>query len=328
MIYINSQCKGKLCLMVKANAYGHGDKEIVRLASDFVDFFGVSNQTEAFSVKAETDKPIIVFGGCEDYFKCMAGQIGFAIFSFRQAKMIVEIYKHSQVKPRMHLCINTGMNRYGVREVTECKKIISLLEKNGLELDGMYTHFSSLTTDEEYTKNQIQKFEDFRALIPKGWSTIVHVGGGRSVMENYNADMHRVGLYAYGYGNDFVKPVLKVESQIVDVVKVKKGEHVGYLCGFTAKEDMTIATIPLGYGDGFPRKISNKLEVQINGVMVKSVGNICMDSFMVDVSDVKCKAGDRVIVMDDAKYMASLIASTEYEVLTNMTKFRGERKFF
>lgn len=325
-IYVKSQTAGKVCVMVKANAYGHGDKDVAKILNDYADFFGVSNLTEAMRVKEVSEKQIIVFGECEDYFKCMASGIGFALFSFEQTKKIVEIYKHSFVKPKMHLCINTGMNRYGVNCIKECKKIIALLQKFNLQLEGLYTHFSSLTTDEKYTTKQIEKFEDFRALIPAEWDTIIHVGGGRSIYNDYKTDMHRVGLFIYGYGDNFVKPVLSIESRVVDIVKVKKGEHVGYLCGYTADQDSTVATIPLGYGDGLSRALSNKLQVKINGVNVRNVGNICMDSFMVDVSHIKCNVGDRVLVCENIQKVASIMCSTEYEALTNLTKFRGDRK--
>ena len=323
--HVKSVCGGKICFMVKANAYGHGVKEIVKIAQEEVDYFGVSNQKEGEEVRALTDKKVVVFGRCEDYFSCMAQKIGFALCSLEQAKEIVEIYKNSYVRPLMHLCVNSGMNRYGVKDEKECKKIISLLKKNGLELEGIYTHFSSLTTDEQYSQKQWEIFQSFVSLLPKEWKTISHIGGGGTLFKSMQADMHRVGLYGYGYGCDGVKSVLKVESKIVDIQKVKKGEHIGYLCGFTAEEDMTVATIPLGYGDGFPRKLSNKLEVKIAGQNAKVVGNVCMDAFMVDVSDIKCKEGDCVNVFENASFIAPLIESTEYEVLTNFSKFRGDR---
>lgn len=326
VLYLKNHTKGKLCVMVKANAYGHGDREVVGILNDYVECFGVSNQSEAFSIRDVTDKEIIVFGGCEDYFACMAKDVGFALLSFEHAKQIVEIYRHSGIKPKMHLCINSGMNRYGVRDVKECKKIIALLMKNNLTLDGIYTHFSSMTTDQDYTKRQKAIFVKMYNLLPDDWKCLVHVGGGRSVFEELTPDMHRVGLYVYGYGDENVKPVLSVKSHIVDLQEVKKGEHVGYLCGFTAQHDMTIATIPLGYGDGFPRKLSNILEVEIRGQKAKNVGNICMDAFMIDVSGIKCKKGDEVNILRNASVLAGQLDTTEYEVLTNLARFRGERK--
>lgn len=327
VLYLKEKSRGKLCVMVKSNAYGHGDKEIVEAISDYVDAFGVSNQREAFALRGKTEKPIIIFGACDDYFECMTAGIDFILRSFEEAKQVVKIYKNSFVKPKMHLCVNSGMNRYGVRSLKEGRKIITLLSKCGLKLEGIYTHFSSLTTDEEYTKKQSMIFEDFCALIPDDWQSIIHVGGGRSIEEYPLADMHRVGLYAYGYGDEHLKPVLSIKSQIVDIQKVRNGEHIGYLCGYTAQRNMTVATIPLGYGDGFPRKLSNNLEVKVNGCKVKNVGNICMDAFMVDVSDVKCAIGDEVIVFDDASEIADQLQTSEYEVLTNFTKLRGDKNF-
>ncbi len=317
--------KHKTCVMIKANAYGHGMKEVISILNDKVDYFGVSNQSEGLFARRYTKKEIIVFGACEDYKVCMLNDISFALFSLYDAKRIVKIAQKNKLTPKMHLCLNTGMNRYGVKTEKEFDKIINFLLRKKQKLSGLYTHFSSLTTDKAYTDMQKEKFEQFRNKLPKDWNTIIHVGGGRSIFENINADMFRVGLEVYGYGNEYVRPVLRVESEIVDIQKVNKGEHIGYLCGYTANENMTIATIPLGYGDGLPRKLSNKLQVKINEKMATNVGNICMDAFMTDVTKINCKVGDKVIIFDNASDLAPLIESTEYEVLTNLSRFRGER---
>lgn len=317
--------KKKTCVMIKANAYGHGTKEVLSILNDRIDFFGVSNQSEGLYARKYTTKDVIVFGACEDYKQCIINNVSFALFSYDDARKIVKIAKKCDLKPKMHLCINTGMNRYGVKTEKELLKIISFLTKKGIELAGVYTHFSSLTTDREYTALQKERFYSMLKFIPKSWNPLLHVGGGRSIFEQVDADMFRVGLEVYGYGNEFVKPVLRVESEIVDLQRVSANEHIGYLCGYTAKEDMVIATVPLGYGDGLPRKLSNKLRVKINGKETVNVGNICMDAFMVDVTNLPCKKGDRVDIMRNASELAPLIESTEYEVLTNLGKFRGER---
>ena len=316
---------GKLCVMVKANAYGHGAKEIVGMLEDRIEFFGVSNQSEAEEIRGISNSKIIVFGACEDYELVIKKNISFALLSYNHAKDMVRLFKKTKIKPRMHLCINSGMNRYGIRTKEEFNKIIKILNKNNIILEGLYTHFSSLSTDKDYTEKQYKIFEEFVNLLPSK-ETLIHIGGGMTIFTDYKANLHRVGLEVYGYGNKYVKPVLSVESRIVDIQSVKRGEHIGYLCGFTADKDMKVATIPLGYGDGLPRKLSNKLEIKINGKIIKNVGNICMDAFMVDVSDVKCNINDRVIIMENASKIAPLIETTEYEVLTNLTKFRGERK--
>lgn len=322
---LKSACKSELCVMVKANAYGHGDKEVVQMLEGEVDYFGVSCQAEAEKLRPFTKAHIVVFGSCDDYKGCIEKDISFALLSFKHAKEMIALSKKTQKRPRMHLCINSGMNRYGVKDKKELKRIIELLSRHKLQLEGIYTHFSSLTTDKTYTERQKAIFYDYLTLMPKNWNTVKHVGGGGTIFGDFEADMFRVGLEVYGYGNELVKPVLSMESRIVDIQKVEKGEHVGYLCGFTAEKDMTVATIPLGYGDGLPRKLSNKILVKINGQFVKNCGNICMDAFMVDVSELKCKIGDRAVIMENATILAKLLDTTEYEVLTNFAKFRGNR---
>lgn len=327
--YLKNVCNAKICAMVKANAYGHGVKQVTEILKDYVEYFGVSNQSEAIEIRERNfDSKIIVFGACEDYLYCMKNNISFALFSYFDAKNIIKIAKKEKLLPKMHLCINSGMNRYGVKDIKEFVKIIKLLEKNKIELEGIYTHFSSLTTDENYTQKQKEIFEKVLSLLPQNWKTIKHVGGGGTIYRNFNMDMYRTGLEIYGYGNDKLKRILKIESEIVDLQKVKKGEHIGYLCSYTAQRDMTVATIPLGYGDGIPRKLSNKLKVKINGKQATNVGNICMDAFMVDVTEIRCKIGDKVVILENATELTKDLETTEYEVLTNFTKFRGERLIY
>lgn len=323
--YMQKITPGKICAMIKANVYGHGTKEMLPLLSEKIDYFGVSSEEEGFEGRAYTDKTIIVFGLCEDYKKCMEKGISFAVFSLSHIKKIVKIAKKYQLKPKMHLCINSGMNRYGIRSTKEFKKIIDFLTSCKIELEGLYTHFSSLTTDRDYTQKQKEIFKEHVKLLPPSWQTITHVGGGKTVFENLGYDVYRMGIELYGYEVEGVTPILSVESQLVSLQNVKKGEHVGYLCGYTAPKDVVVATVPLGYADGFPRKISNQFLVTINGKQARSVGNICMDTFMIDVSDINCKIGDKVILLKDAFAIAQLIGSTEYEVLTNLNKFRGQR---
>ena len=326
LAYIKEQAYDKkVCLMVKADGYGHGMTEIVELASGKVDCFGVSNQEEALSFRnISKSERVIVFGVCEDYVLCAKENIEVALFSYDQLKKILKSCKKAGVKPKFHLNINTGMNRFGIQSKKEFFKIISRLVKENLTLTGIYTHFSSLTTDEEYSQKQKMIFEDYANALPYDWDSCVHVGGGGSLFTDVECDMIRVGMLAYGYGNEHVKPVMAIQSEIADMQYVTKGEHVGYLCGYTAKEDMVVATIPLGYADGLPRLLSNKFEVKIAGRKARSTGNICMDTFMVDVSHIPINVGEKVVVMEDASVLAQICQTTPYEICTNFVKFRGE----
>lgn len=322
--YLQSIAKKPLCVMVKADAYGHGEKEIISMLDGRVEYFGVSNMWEGLKAREVTNGNVLVFGRCEDYLECMKKGLSFALISLNDCKKILAIGRKNNLKPKFHMCFNSGMNRYGFKNHDDIMRALDLLDGANTPLQGFYTHFSSLTTDRNYTQKQKEGFYNAKSLIPKGWNTICHVGGGKTIYMDIDADMYRTGIEAYGYGENLL-PILSVQSEIVDIQRVKKGEHVGYLCGFTAKEDMTVATIPLGYGDGLPRKLSNRLTVKINGESAPSCGNICMDAFMVDVSNISCRVGDRVTILDNAKKLAPLIESTEYEVLTNLSKFRGER---
>ena len=143
--YIKQQAfDKKVCVMVKADAYGHGMKEITELLKDEVEFFGVSNQEEALELrKYNCTSRVIVFGACEDYKICMQQDIDFALFSYPQLKEVINIAKKNHLIPKLHLNINTGMNRFGIQTKKEMNKIISLLQKNDMMLEGIYTHFSS-----------------------------------------------------------------------------------------------------------------------------------------------------------------------------------------
>ena len=324
--YIKQQAfDKKVCVMVKADAYGHGMKEITELLKDEVEFFGVSNQEEALELrKYNCTSRVIVFGACEDYKICMQQDIDFALFSYPQLKEVIKIAKKNHLIPKLHLNINTGMNRFGIQTKKEMNKIISLLQKNDMMLEGIYTHFSSLTSDPDYTDRQKILYDYFVSFLPQDWNVLKHVGGGNSLFEDYNCDMVRVGMLVYGYGNEFVKPVMSIESQVVDMQYVKSGEHVGYLCGYTAPRDIVVATIPLGYADGLPRLLSNNCKVKINNKWARSCGNICMDSFMVDVSEINAKVGDKVQIMVDATAFSEICGTTCYEVCTNFIKLRAQ----
>ena len=316
----------KICAMVKANAYGHGLEEIVSLLKDKVEAFGVVNIKEALRVR-EVDKNafVILFGFCENIEEAIKNNISLTIISFEYLKNILKISKKMDVKPRLHLNINSGMNRFGIKTRKDFEKVIKLLQHNNLQLEGIFTHFSSLTTDEAYTLKQKKTFQSFVDALPKNFKTIVHVGGGNCLFKQEGFLMYRVGMFLYGYGHDELKPVMSVESEIVALQEVKKDEHVGYMSSFTAKEDMQIAVVPLGYNDGVKRGLSNKFHVEIYGIPCKNIGKICMDAFMIDVTGLNVQVGDKVKVLWNASQWCGVLGTTEYEILTNFNAFRGER---
>lgn len=325
--YIKSLNKSaKICAVVKANAYGHGIKEIVSLLKNKVYSFGVANIEEALAVRSQDkDTMVIIFGECEDVESALLNDISLSIISIKSLKNIIKIAKKLKILPKLHLNINSGMNRYGIQTKADFYKVLDLLQKNNFKLEGIFTHLSSLTTDSNYTNKQVEIFKNFVSLLPCDFNPIVHIGGGKSMHEISGFDMYRVGLYLYGYGDENLKPVMEVKSKIIHTLNVKKGAKIGYMSAFSAAKDMKIGVIPIGYFDGLKRSLSNKLEIYAKNKKLKNVGNICMDCFMVDLTDTNIELNDEVTVMKNASEIAKIANTSEYEILTNFNSFRGKR---
>ncbi len=318
----------KVCLMIKANAYGHGMIKIYDLMKGLVDFFGVSNINEALQIKKHDPfSKVIVVGKTNRFDLCIDNDISFVIDSRRHFNALAQYLDKNQTTfpAKIHIKVNSGMNRLGISTVDTFKYIFKNSEKRNIFIEGISTHFATAGNDSVFFLNQVKKFNEFLSLIPKRYSPIIHVGGSGVLLENKSEldyDMVRVGLAMYGYGAKNFKPVLTLKSKIIKITKIHKGEYVGYSKGFCAENDMKIAVVPLGYGDGISRKLSNKFCVKIAGKQCPVIGNICMDMFFVDVTYVDVKEGDEVVVFWDAKKWARILGTIPYEILTNMSLVR------
>lgn len=318
----------KVCAMIKANAYGHGLEEVVSILKGKVDFFGVANLNEALRTKKVFDEAkILIVGKTYEFKKCIENNISFSIESLSQLQKLVEFKNRNYTENciNIHIKINTGMNRLGISSVKEFKEIFRICEENGINVEGVLTHFSTADCDTDFFQKQKRIFEKFIREIPKRQMPIVHVGGSAVLLQkcDLDFDMIRVGIALYGYlkGTN-VKKVLQIKSHLIKVFEVKKGERIGYANGFVAKQDMKIGVVPLGYGDGISRNLSNKAEVLVEGKKCKIVGYICMDMFFVDLSLTDAKEGDEVVVFDDAKKWAQILSTTSYEILTHFSLIR------
>ncbi|MBQ3494224.1 MAG: alanine racemase, partial [Clostridia bacterium] len=207
----------------------------------------------------------------------------------------------------------------------EFKQIINLIKKNkNIIFEGIYTHFFS-SKNKLINKKQMNKFIKFIDLIPKKYNPIKHVGGSNLIYEELpkQIDMVRLGLFMYGYGAIDATPVMKVVTKIVNIINIKKGDYVGYDENFRATKKMTIAVVPLGYADGFSREISHKLDVVVKGKKCKVLGLVCMDMFMIDISQTSANIGDEICVFYNAAIWAEKLNQSEYEVLTSLNKMRA-----
>ena len=311
-----------ICAVVKANAYGHGEKQICNILKYDCKFFAVHNLIEAVKVrKTNKDAIVLVLGYCIDYVLAQKFNISVSIDNFKQLEELASLNKDIKI----HLKINTGMNRFGIRNYKEFIKILNYinLHKN-IIIEGIYTH-SLNTKNEKITKNQIKIYKKYVKTIKKYKnSCIVHIGGSGMIFYKKLkfVDFIRVGISLFGYSCDLTKPIMRIESKIIKIFTVNKNEYIGYDCYFKTCKRMKIGIVSFGYADGMIRQFQNNMKVYINGKVAKIVGKICMDVFMVDVTNINVYENDDVVVFNDASYWARNSGLSEYEILTGLNNSR------
>ncbi|MFN8769607.1 MAG: alanine racemase [Neisseriaceae bacterium] len=304
----------KYCLPVKANAYGHGLIEIARLAQNYVDYFGVACLDEGAKLRTSgIDKPILVFGAFSELQ--VGGLIQYnleiTISSLYKAKLVSEFCEVRGLIAKVHIKIDTGMNRVGVR-VESAKELIDFVcENKCFELVGIYSHLAcGDLIDDEYTLMQIDLFSLCCNYARKQAPNIIcHLSNSAGVI-NYPGslfDMVRPGIMSYGYSPSDgafpaelsgIKPCLSLISEITYFKVVKENQGISYNHKYITKGTTRVVTIPIGYGDGYKRALSNIGEVIIRGKKYTISGNICMDMLMVDIGiDSVAYVGDEVILI-------------------------------
>ena len=267
----------KICAMVKANAYGVGAEQVVQLLEEYVDFWGVACFFEAEKIKKLTNKQILIVGVLEKEF--VDERFSYSCGSLEDIEYLINLSKPI----RVHLKINSGMNRYGFKDLKQLKKGLDLILQSKLIIEGIYTHFA--TTD-EYVEKQMKKFKKFIKLVNKfNFHPIIHADNS-FVNEKFNhcLDMVRVGFSLYARSDGWFLPVHEIKTSIVEVQNIKNGELVGYDYRFVAKKDMKIAIVPVGYADGFDLKCVG-MKLCVNNKYFK-VLNVCMDCFMLDITNI------------------------------------------
>lgn len=338
----------KSMFAVKANAYGHGLKEIIEVTkkSDAVDQFAVDSVAEALLVRSlNKEKPILVLGWSDASELAELIHQGFetVVPSAEQLRLVKQISKKLNRKALIHLKIETGTNRLGI----EPEKAISLLagikEKN-IEIRGIYSHFANIedTTDPAFARQQLALFNSVLPHLPSA-NIVKHFSSSASTLlfpETF-FDMVRIGISAYGYwpsrqthalylekhkSKISFKPVLSWYTKVAQVKEIKKGAAIGYGLTYKSFNKARIIVVPIGYYDGYDRKLSNVAQVLVNGIKAPVRGRICMNMFMVDVTHIKnVKAGDRVTLLGsengekiDADMLAEWSGTINYEVLARI----------
>ena len=340
----NLMPKGKkLLAVVKADAYGHGSAMLapVLLASG-ADMLGVASIDEGVDLRqAKINSDILVLGAVPVWAVETACDNDLIISVFSQEHLLAcrQVYERTGKKPRVHIKLDTGMNRIGVSHNKALKFISDVKNAEYLRFEGIFTHLANSEIREK-TQIQIDRWNDIISQIDTNGLTL-HIlnTAGIIAYDVPNSNMSRAGIALYGLYPDLpegadasdlrLKPVLSLKARIVNIHDMKAGEGVSYGHTFIAKDTTKIATVPLGYADGVPRSLSNKIFGVLNDNEVKQIGNITMDQMMFDITGVDADLGDVITLLDENHSIddwAKILSTINYE-LTCRLKVRLPRVY-
>ncbi len=333
--------KSKILVAIKADAYGHGAREIAKvLEKEGAYMFGVADVEEGIDLreKAKTKSKILVLSPIPYHFTdaLFEYKLTPTITEIDFAKILNEKAKKHRKKIKVHVEVDTGMGRTGVDEEKIFEFMDELNNLKNIEIEGVFTHFPSAEQDKKFTLQQIKRFEKIiKKLKEKIPRLIAHAANSAGILNYKNSyfDMVRPGLAIYGINPNrkakiSLKPVMKLYTRIVNLRQMKKGKTISYGRTYKLDRDAKIAVLSVGYGDGYPRNLSNKGKVIVHGKKVNIVGVVCMDLTMVDVSKIKdLKIGDKVTLLGEdggEKITASEIAewadTIPYEIISRISR--------
>ncbi|NLL80865.1 MAG: alanine racemase [Tissierellia bacterium] len=338
------QAPTKIMAVIKANAYAHGSIELGRMYEEIgVDRLAVSILTEAVELrKAGIKLPIQLLSYASK------GQLGLVvdndlileIYTYRAAKQLSDIALSKNKKVKIHIKIDTGMTRIGfVPNEESIEEIVKISKLPNIEIEGMFTHFAKADEkDKAFTKLQFDKFNwvDEQLKSRNIHIELKHASNSAAIIDTpeYNLDMVRPGIILYGYypseevdkSKLELMPAMTLKARISNINKVPVGTGISYNHIYHTQRESVIATIPIGYADGYTRMLSNKAFVSIKGKKAPIVGRICMDQMMVDVTEIDdVKIGNEVILFGygnenypHVEYLASLLGTVNYEIICMM----------
>jgi len=328
----------KLCLPIKANAYGHGLVPIAKAAvAAGVEYLAVSSLQEGALLRQEgLDGPILVMGAVHEEQLEALIRLGleFTLSSLFKARLAAQKCAELKTTCKVHVEVDTGMQRTGVRPATAVGLLAFLYATPCFEVVGVYSHLATADDpDSAFAREQIATFRRFAQdhVLQGGRAPLLHLANSGGVLFHPEAhlDMVRPGLLAFGYGPSALKtlcpglaPIFSVRAKISYFKTVAAHQGISYGHTFVTARDTRIVTVPVGYGDGFRRALSNRAQVLIRGRRYPLVGTVCMDQFMVDLGQDEAyvgevvtlvgRQGDQEVTLEE---MARLCDTIPYEIL-------------
>ena len=313
--------------VVKADSYGHGAlKSVQSVIEGGCNYLAVATLEEALSIREKfSDIPILCFGivPYEYIDLCVKNNITITVSSYDYALELVNVFCDNL---KVHVKINTGMNRLGIADSIDFKKTINLLWENNVFVEGVYSHIFN-ASDALDTNTQFDKYQEIIGDIDKSRIPIFHISASPALVLYKKLDFVngcRLGFIMYGFTSDKdlnLKSTFSLHSRVIQINNLKKGDKVGYNGIYVADGNEKIAVVPIGYADGVIRKNTGR-DVFINGKRFPIVGNICMDMLFVKIDD-SVKVNDEVVLLKDIEhieYVADYLETIPYEVLCLVSK--------
>ena len=333
-----------LMAVIKADGYGHGACKVGHALEDLVDYYGVATIEEAVELREDGLRhPILILGYNSPslYHLNLDYEIDQTIYSYETARaMSAEATKRNKIA-KIHIALDTGMTRIGIspdeKGLNIFKEIVKL---PNIKIQGMFTHFSCADmTQKQYTYEQMRRYDDFVSLLEEAGIEIPvkHVCNSAAIMEfdHHRYDMVRSGIITYGlYPSDEVdassvelKPAMSWYSHVVNIMEPEMNRGVSYGATYVTDHPCRLATISIGYADGYPRSLSNKGWVLIRGKKAPIVGRVCMDQMMVDITAIDGVEIEDIVTLIgcdgeesiSVEEMADLAGSFNYEFVCDLS---------
>ena len=314
--------------VVKADSYGHNGYEVIdSIIKGGCNYLAVSSLDEALEIRQKFDIPILCLGIINEKYMdvCVSNNIDVTVTNLEYLKKIKDY------KLNIHLKIDTGMNRLGVKDASEFIDMVELINNSNVYLKGIFTHIYKASSKEK-TLKQFAQFKDITRAVDLSKIDIVHIPQSDTLVNYPKLDFvngTRLGIIMYGLNDNNLdlKDTFCFYSEVIEIKKVKKGQTVSYDGIYKAFEDEMIGIVSAGYADGINRKLTGSY-VYINNKKYFIIGKICMDMFMVKIDD-KVKLHDKVYIYKDnkhIKYLSKYLDTIPYELLCNVSK-RVPRKY-
>lgn len=320
----------KIMPVIKANAYGTYINKRIDVINRF-DIVAVAFVSEAVELrKLGYEKDIFILN--QPAITEIDDIIEYDIIIGLSSDEFLEKIINDNNQVRVHLEIETGMNRTGIQS-NKLNDFIKKIKCSNIKVEGVYTHLSSADYDNDYTNYQLKKFKDAVDIVKEYFDVpYIHSCASNGLLNYHDniSNLVRVGIIMYGYESFNgvkevinIKPICKLKTKITFIKEIEIGESISYSRKYITDKRMRVGTIPIGYADGF-RRISNDLEVIVNGKKVKVLGTICMDSCMIDVSDIdNVEVGNDVYIWDNVNISLEELAkeynTINYEVMCTIS---------